>query len=524
MRKPLLTFFTSLPLLVAIAPASAWAVTLTVGPGRMYATPSAAAAAARDGDVVEIAAGTYRDVAIWRASNLTIRGVGGLAHLDAAGLTIPNGKAIWVIQGQNTTVERVEFSGARVPDRNGAGIRQEGAGLTLRGCFFHDNEDGILAGANAASDVVIESTEFARNGYGDGQSHNLYINQVRSLTMRGCYSHDARVGHLVKSRALATYLLYNRLTGEAGTSSYEVDLPNGGLAVLVGNVIEQGPATDNSLMVSYAAEGASNPVQRLYLAHNTLVNDRPVGNFVRLYGTPTAVLVNNLFLGSGAQVMGTATSTGNLAATASWFVAPSRYDYRLAAGAGAIDRGAPVGPTPDGSAVGLAPTSQYAHPTSVAARVTTGTAADVGAFEFGAPAAVDGGVADAAVDASADVPRDVTTDTPRDAGADGTTDTPRDAGADAPDVAAPEDAAPDASAPEDVALDAAAPEDAPPPDAAPEDAPPDVAATDVTSDGGAAPAPAEGCGCATPGSSRRARAPWLAALLLLVAARRRVRA
>jgi hypothetical protein len=51
---------------------------LRVGPGETYAVPSAAAKAARDGDVVEIRAGTYSgDVAVWRASNLVIRGVGG---------------------------------------------------------------------------------------------------------------------------------------------------------------------------------------------------------------------------------------------------------------------------------------------------------------------------------------------------------------------------------------------------------------------------------------------------------------
>lgn len=51
---------------------------LRVGPGEAYPVPSAAAKAARDGDVVEIRAGTYSgDVAVWLASNLVIRGVGG---------------------------------------------------------------------------------------------------------------------------------------------------------------------------------------------------------------------------------------------------------------------------------------------------------------------------------------------------------------------------------------------------------------------------------------------------------------
>lgn len=43
-------------------------------------------------------------------------------------------------------MEWIEFSGATVPDKNGAGIRQEGVPLTVRHCRFHDNENCILAG------------------------------------------------------------------------------------------------------------------------------------------------------------------------------------------------------------------------------------------------------------------------------------------------------------------------------------------------------------------------------------------
>ena len=52
-------------------------------------------------------------------------------------------------------VDRIELSGAAVPDLNGAGIRQEGTDLTVTRSWFHDNENGILTGADADSDVVI---------------------------------------------------------------------------------------------------------------------------------------------------------------------------------------------------------------------------------------------------------------------------------------------------------------------------------------------------------------------------------
>jgi hypothetical protein len=58
--------------------------------------------------------------------------------------------------------------GAKVPDQNGAALRLEGTNFTLRNSFLHDNENGILSGANTNSDVLIEYTEFGHNGFGDG--------------------------------------------------------------------------------------------------------------------------------------------------------------------------------------------------------------------------------------------------------------------------------------------------------------------------------------------------------------------
>ena len=75
----------------------------------------------------------------------------------------------------------------------------------------------------------------------------------------------------MKSRALRHFVLYNRLPGENGSSSFELDLPNGGLTYVVGNVIEQGPNTENVTVVGYGEEGASNPHSYLYFVNNTVV-------------------------------------------------------------------------------------------------------------------------------------------------------------------------------------------------------------------------------------------------------------
>jgi hypothetical protein len=354
---------------------------ILVGPTRTYQVPSAAAAVAKDGNTIEIDAGDYiGDTATWQQNNLTIRGVGGKAHLDANGHNA-GGKAIWVIQGNNTTLENIEFSGATVPDQNGAGIRQEGSNLTVRSCSFHNNEEGILAGDNPNSHILIEYSELGYNGFGDGYTHNLYINHVASFTMQYCYSHHAIVGHLVKSRALENYLLYNRIMDEAdGTSSYSIDLPNGGLSYVIGNLVQQGPYTENNGIVTYAEEGAVNPKQELYLVNNTIVNDHPSGGstFLRVVGMPAGLVRNNLLVGNGTPVDGTILSDHNVQDLVGLMISRSGYDYHLVAGSPAIDAG-----TDPGSANGitLTPGWEYMHPTNRETRLITG-AIDVGAYEY----------------------------------------------------------------------------------------------------------------------------------------------
>lgn len=268
-------------LLLVCLPASfslARAATLRVGPQYQLKLPSQAARVAKDGDVVEIEAGNYpRDAAVWRASRLTLRGVNGMAQLVSGGVTV-EGKAIWVIKGNDTVVEDVGFFEARVPDQNGAGIRLEGANLTVRRCLFRDNENGILTGANAASEVLVENSEFDHNGFGDGYSHNLYIGAIGRFTLRDSISRQARAGHQVKSRAMINIITGNRLEdGPSGRSSYLIDLPSGGDVEITGNVLQQGPLAENFTMLAYGAENLPYAVNRLRITGNTFINDRQQG-------------------------------------------------------------------------------------------------------------------------------------------------------------------------------------------------------------------------------------------------------
>ncbi len=355
----------------------------------MYATVALAAAAARDGDVIELTDVTLRGdsaIAVFRANNLTIRGLPARTTLDVTGTVIPNQKGIFVIQGSNTTVENIAFVGARVPDRNGAGIRQEGAGLTVRACEFRDNQDGILAGDNPTSDLLIESSSFVANGVGGGGlAHNLYINHVRSLTMRGCYSTQASEGHLFKSRALRSVITANRFSLESGNGSAEMDFPEGGVIYVIGNIIEQSATGANHAIIFVGLEAGRAAEQRIFFVNNTIVNDyMGTSQWFRVGADLTVNSINNLFVGNG-DFVGNVMQRGSVMTTTG-FVDRPMFDFRLTPGSTAVDRG--VDPGLDGM-FSLTPMLQYVHPTSTAPRGVNG-AIDVGAYELGG-VVMDGG-------------------------------------------------------------------------------------------------------------------------------------
>jgi hypothetical protein len=360
---------------------------LRVGATQQYPTLFAAHAAAQDGDVIEVDPETYLDdVVVWRRNRLTIRGVNGRPHQRGtqvitfvSGDDRRNGMGINVTRGNDIRLENFEISGARVTDLNGAGIRVQSRNLTVCNVHFHDNQDGMLG--EATGTLIIEYSQFNANGAGDpGFNHNVYVSGGDKLVFRHNYSTDSNVGHTLKTRAAENHILYNRLTTEDGRTSYEIDVPEGGLTYIVGNLIQQGENSDNSSMVAYGAEGLSGGrTHNLYLVNNTLVNEMSGGRYVSVAGG-TAVLrsINNLFVGAGTMYSGRAAdATADLRVTATDLVDASNYDYRLRSTSSARDAGVAPGSV---GGVNLTPVFHYSHPATRTARPVSG-AMDVGAYE-----------------------------------------------------------------------------------------------------------------------------------------------
>lgn len=353
---------------------------LQVGPTRAITTLAAAARMARDGDSIEVDSGTYvGDVALWKQDGLVLRAVGGRVRLLADGMAAER-KGTWVVRGGEVTVEGFDFEGSRVPDRNGAGIRFDQGRLTVRDCRFLRNEVGLQTSNDPRAELTVERCEFAYNKRPDGHNHQLYAGGIRSLMVTGCYFHHGFVGHLLKSRAAVNHVLYNRLTDETGgTASYELEFSNGGVAYVIGNVIQQSATTENPNLIRYGAEGYKWPVNRLFLSHNTLVDNKPRnGIFLRVKpGEVDIVAINNLLVGSGSlQDAGRGDYRNNLNVEWDPFVQASRDDYRLRPGASvlgsAVDAGSAGGES-------LVPTHEYVHPRNL--RPLAGPPRHPGAFQ-----------------------------------------------------------------------------------------------------------------------------------------------
>lgn len=377
------------PLLLLLS-VSCLATIWKVGPGRIYSKPSDVASLVTHGDTVEIDMAVYAgDVCSWNSNNLLLKGIGGRPHLRANG-QYALGKGTWVLAGNNIRVENIEFSEASVPDQNGAGIRLDGIGVSIKNCYFHHNENGILTGNNGGT-ILIENSEFGYNGFGDGFSHNIYIGHVDTAFIRYSYFHHANVGHEIKSRARVNYILYNRVSNEAtGNASREIDLPNGGVAIILGNIIQQGANSQNGNMVGYGLEGLSNnPPHELYFVHNTAVNERSAGSFISAHASTAFLKIySNIFTGPGTQLIYSGSSipdnAGNFTATdigAIQFINAAAYDYHISGTSPSVNSGANAGAALNGFS--LQPAFEYIHPCSFSARTQTGNP-DAGSYEAAA--------------------------------------------------------------------------------------------------------------------------------------------
>jgi hypothetical protein len=304
---------------------SVWPGALHARPGRLIPAGGAGGASlaqalrrAAPGDTVELHGDLNGDVAVIEQPGITLRGAGARKVLHAAGRHA-EGKAILVVRAQDTIVENLEFRGARVPSGNGAGIRFESGSLSLRRCAFFDNENGLLAANRRDMRLYVDDCEFGNSPRHAGLLHHqLYVGAIGRLDVSRSRFGGGFRGHLLKSRALENLLWANCLNdGEGGMASYEMELPNGGVATIVGNFIAQSAGTGNPALLSIGAEAQPGAVPtKVRLAHNTFIqNGASQARFVHFWqerlGTDARLeAADNLFIGPGQAGLSDAQDLG----------------------------------------------------------------------------------------------------------------------------------------------------------------------------------------------------------------------
>ncbi|HLL10754.1 MAG TPA: hypothetical protein VK570_06845 [Rubrivivax sp.] len=306
--------------LLLLAPATAaLAETLVAGANGQPLTLTDALARARDGDTIELLPGEYRGNLVLNQRKLTLRGVGKVT-IQGDGKLAGNGdaKALWTVRGGDVTIENVIFRGARAADGGGAGVRQEGGRLTLRRCQLFDNEYGLLAINDQRAEVVIENSVFGMAPKVVGGLHHLLsVGRINKVSVTGSRFQQGFEGHLIKTRARESYIGYNMIhDGIRGGASYEINVAEGGVATIIGNVIGQGADSQNPTVVAFGTEGRGWEKNTLLLAHNTLIhNGWMPAWFLRSFADrlPQGAelhAINNLLVGPGVFWLGAA---GNFA-------------------------------------------------------------------------------------------------------------------------------------------------------------------------------------------------------------------
>ncbi|MBK7571515.1 MAG: T9SS type A sorting domain-containing protein [Bacteroidetes bacterium] len=412
MKKQILHFIFCMVLLCK-SKATVW----QVGPTRTYTLPSQIRLLVQDGDTIYIDAGVYSNDAVkWVNKDLKFIGLG--TAIDPTVLQyigdIPNGKGIFVFETPGTCdnpfLENIVFDGAQVSDANGgngAGIRFQANNITVNNCKFMNCQNGILEGNGSVStsNVEIMNSEFYNNGYQlqndptySGFEHHIYISASADTLMvtNNWFHHPRGQANSIKTRAQRSFILYNLIDEEAtGYGSWEINIAQGGLNIIMGNVIIQGTSGANHGIVGYDA--ATNLLEDFYFVNNTVVNKFAGNvryfNIVPSSGINTFKIYNNIFA-SDANAANVVFAT-NVPATLDTsqnhynnnyltfpFTNASLDDYTLTSLAtAAIDRGSVAGVTNTGFS--LVPVSMYqSFNSALLPRIIIGAAIDRGAYEY----------------------------------------------------------------------------------------------------------------------------------------------
>jgi hypothetical protein len=238
--------------------------------GRSYETLQQAVEAIGEGSgTIRIAPGRYEECAVQEAGEVAFVAEPGSVVFERAAC---EGKATLVLRGRRASVQGLVFTAVRVPDGNGAGIRLEQGDLFVSWTRFQDGQCGILTANDPRGSLIIDHSTFSGLGKhpdGDG-AHSLYVGGYASLTVTRTRFERGTGGHYLKSRAAQIQVLDSSFDDSEGrTTNYLIDLSNGAVGRIAGNVFVNGTGKENhGTMITVAPEGAENRSAGLVIEDN----------------------------------------------------------------------------------------------------------------------------------------------------------------------------------------------------------------------------------------------------------------
>jgi hypothetical protein len=220
---------------------------------------------------IRIAPGTYRQCAVQEAGVIVYEAPEpGSVIFKARDC---EGKAAFVLRGIGAEIRGITFTGIRVPDGNGAGIRLEKGALNVAHARFENSEQGILTADDPTGRIYITRSTFTGLGTCEnsaGCAHSIYIGNYGSLTVRESRFERGMGGHYVKARSREVVVENNSFDDANGKgTNYLIDLPAGSVGRIADNWFVQGRDKENySAFIALGAEDLLHPSDGLEVVGN----------------------------------------------------------------------------------------------------------------------------------------------------------------------------------------------------------------------------------------------------------------
>lgn len=241
--------------------------------GISYPSFKAAENSIQDYSTIYLGPGIYSEGLHIRANHVWLTGSQKTHFVDAA---IEN-KAAIVVSGKNVTIETIECSDISVYTHNGACIRQQASGLTLRNVYFHDSEQGVLQ-AHSTGDLTIEFSRFERLG-DSGRAHAVYSHGDNLIIRDSVFIASKDQGHEIKSRSKTTLIENTLISSQNSDDSRLIDISDGGQLIITNSILHQGAQSVNRQVIGFALENMGRKrEQSIVIKDSLIVMERIKGN------------------------------------------------------------------------------------------------------------------------------------------------------------------------------------------------------------------------------------------------------